>query len=344
MRGLSRRAWAGALAAGLIPPARAAPPPLRILVLCDLAAAGTGAVLAARMAVEEFGPGRIARPIEVVSADPAGDPARGTALVASWIEHDSVEAVVVVPDDAVAPAVQAACRARARIALFCGPTATALGDGGCNGGGFQWLGDDRALVRAIAQMFAAAQLASCQIVPGAATARAAALQAALAAVGVATGSGPRVLCDSRAPLPDRSAVMATGVGPARLRGAGPAVAGLLTVAPYAWIGDGAALGWIRRFLARTSRMPEMEEIGVYEAVRHYLRAVGDLGQAGGEGVTRQMRFSPVESPFTRSAPIAADGRVRRLLRVLRCFPGPEPWDLYLPVFAAPPAPGMVSCP
>jgi branched-chain amino acid transport system substrate-binding protein len=343
---LGRRAVLGGLAAAASGPARAEAPPLRILVLCDLASAGTGAVLAARMAVEEFGPGRIARRVEVVSADAGGDAGRGAALVRSWIDHDSVEAVAVVPDDAVAPAVQAVCRERGKVALFCGPTAVALGDGGCGGGGFQWLGDDGAIARAMARGIAARNLGSCRVTAGGAAARARLLVAALEAAGIGMGSGPEVLCDGRGPLPVSGAVMAAGLGPGRLRGAGPAANGVLTVAPYAWAEEGAALGWVRRFLARAERMPEMEEIGVYEAVAHYLRAVGDLGDTRGDRVARQMRFAPVAGPFTRGAPIAADGRVRRPLRVLACRvpPAPSAWDLYAPVLRVPPAPGATSCP
>jgi branched-chain amino acid transport system substrate-binding protein len=279
------------------------------------------------MAADEIGPGRLGRMVEVVSADAGGDPARGTALVQQWVGDAGVEAVAVVPDDPVARTVQDACRTRARIALFCGPTAAALSREDCSPTGFQWLADDEALARAMAAALDGLGVRACRIVDGAAAARAGALRRFLAAAGIAeddqAGAATVLVADDALPPATTSApragpILAARLSLARIAEAGPAAtAGIRTIAAFNRDSDDGARAWVRRFLARTGRLPEEGEIATYEAVRHYLKNVAELGRSSGAALARRMRATPVESPFSHNAPIGADGQVRRPLWLMR---------------------------
>ncbi|MCX7383078.1 MAG: ABC transporter substrate-binding protein [Alphaproteobacteria bacterium] len=333
LRAVQRRSLLTGLGALAARPARAAGP-LRLLALTDISA-GPGAVTAMRMAVEEFGGGRIGRTVDVVAADPGGDAARATAMVERWIVEDDVAAVVVLADGPAAEAAQAVCRARRRVVLFCGPTAMALSGPGCFGGSFMWTGDDRAIAATLAGHLSQASLPSCRVVPGGAPARAAEIRASLAARGIAAGAGAvAVLCDAAAvAVPAGRPSIAARLAMTEIIARADAVAEWLVVSPYSWAAD-APLAWVRRFLDRSGRLPEIGDIGAFEAARHVLAAVAATGGADFAALTRQMRFSPISSPFTRGAQIGTDGRVRRPMQLLRIIPPAArraAWDVFAAV-------------
>ena len=346
--GLTRRGLLGAATAvsGATVLGAAAPSkPLRILVLSDLGQGGGGAALAARMAVEELGGGRIGREVVVVSADAGGDPARAAVLVGRYIDEDGVAAVVLVPEaGAVALAVQTACRARRRVSLMCGPGGPDLSEAACSPTGFQWIGDDVAVARALAIGLRAQGVVACRVMAGRATDRAASVQATLLEHGISDGVGVSVFCD---PAEGAGAAgLVVRLGQARFWAEGGD--GVMTVMPYDWPVEGGAQVWVRRFFQRAGRAPETGDIACYEAVRHFLGAVALLGHSEGPVVARRMRALPVTGAFTRGAEIAGDGRVQRALRLVRVNPPGArraAWDVFTTVHVVPPAQGAraVAC-
>jgi branched-chain amino acid transport system substrate-binding protein len=62
-------------------------------------------VEAARMAVEEFGPTVLGKPIEIVSADHQMKTDVGTQIVRDWFDNGKVDAVADIPNSGVAIAV-----------------------------------------------------------------------------------------------------------------------------------------------------------------------------------------------------------------------------------------------
>ena len=58
---------------------------------------GEGSVIAARMAVEDFGGEVAGMPIEIVSADHQNQPDVGASIAREWIDVDGVDAIVDVP-------------------------------------------------------------------------------------------------------------------------------------------------------------------------------------------------------------------------------------------------------
>ena len=85
--------------------------PLRIGVLTDINGmvsdiSGEGSVVAARLAVEDFGPTVLNRPIEVIVGDHGNKPDIGASIARQWFDRDGVQMVIDLPNSSVALAVE----------------------------------------------------------------------------------------------------------------------------------------------------------------------------------------------------------------------------------------------
>jgi branched-chain amino acid transport system substrate-binding protein len=106
---------------------------------------GQGSVIAARMAVEDFG-GKVAgKPVEIVFADHQNKPDIGAALARQWFDRDGVDMVVDVPNSAVALAVQAVSREANRVHINTGAATTDLTGKQCSPVGIHWSFDTYAM-------------------------------------------------------------------------------------------------------------------------------------------------------------------------------------------------------
>lgn len=129
--------------------------PLRIGVLNDQSGiyadlSGQGSVIAARMAVEDFGGKVLDRPIEVIFADHQNKPDVGSALASRWYDAENVAAIVDVPVSSVALAVQEVARERKKIVLFSAAGSSDLTGRACSPMGTQWSFDSIALAKGTA--------------------------------------------------------------------------------------------------------------------------------------------------------------------------------------------------
>ena len=84
---------------------------IRIGVLTDLSSwgrdnSGPGSVEAAKMAVEEFGKTVLGKPIEIISADHQMKSDVGVQIARNWFDNGKVDAVVDIPNSAIAIAVR----------------------------------------------------------------------------------------------------------------------------------------------------------------------------------------------------------------------------------------------
>ncbi len=93
---------------------------------------GPGSVEAAKMAVEEFGPTVLGKPIEIISADHQMKTDVGVQIVRGWFDNGKVDAVVDIPNSGIAIAVHNMVRERNKIALLSGPGASSLTDELCS--------------------------------------------------------------------------------------------------------------------------------------------------------------------------------------------------------------------
>jgi branched-chain amino acid transport system substrate-binding protein len=106
---------------------------------------GQGSVVAARMAVEDFG-GKVAGvPVEVVFADHQNKPDVGTSLARQWLERDGVDVIVDVPTSSVALAVNEVVRQLNGVLLNSGAASADLTGKACSPNTVHWTYDTWAL-------------------------------------------------------------------------------------------------------------------------------------------------------------------------------------------------------
>jgi branched-chain amino acid transport system substrate-binding protein len=106
---------------------------------------GKGSLIAAQMAVEDFG-GKIGNtPIQVVYADHQNKPDVGSNIVRQWIDVDHVDVIVDVPTSSVALAVAQVVKEKNKVFLASGPGSSDLTGKSCTPNTVHWTYDTYAL-------------------------------------------------------------------------------------------------------------------------------------------------------------------------------------------------------
>lgn len=106
-------------------------PPIRIAVLNDMSGAfadvsGPGAVVAAQMAAADYRAKHPGRPVDILSGDHQNKADVGSATVRGWIDTENVDAIVDVPNSAIALAVSDIVRNANKTFLVTGAVASLL--------------------------------------------------------------------------------------------------------------------------------------------------------------------------------------------------------------------------
>jgi branched-chain amino acid transport system substrate-binding protein len=102
---------------------------------------GQGSVVAARMAVEDFGAAAKGMKVEIVGADHQNKPDVGSNVVRTWIDTDKVDAIVDVPTSSVALAVNEIVRDKNKVFLVSGAAASDLTGEKCSPNTIHWTYD-----------------------------------------------------------------------------------------------------------------------------------------------------------------------------------------------------------
>ena len=123
---------------------------IRIGVLNDQSSlyadlAGQGSVVAARMAVEDFGAEKKGMKVENVSADHQNKADVGSAIARQWYDVDKVDAIVDVPNSGVALAVNQITRDKGKALLVSGAATADLTGKACSPNTIHWTYDTWAL-------------------------------------------------------------------------------------------------------------------------------------------------------------------------------------------------------
>jgi branched-chain amino acid transport system substrate-binding protein len=151
-----RRLLAGvgaiALSLGAIPAKGDDAAPLRLGVLTDMSSlyadiTGPGSLAAAKMAVEDFqaGPRKMKRPIEVLSGDHMNKADLGANIAREWIDRNNVDAIIDVPNSAVALAVRNVVQQANKALLVSGASSSDLTGKACSPNLVHWSYDTYAL-------------------------------------------------------------------------------------------------------------------------------------------------------------------------------------------------------
>jgi branched-chain amino acid transport system substrate-binding protein len=132
------------------------PPVYRVGVLNDQSGlyadiAGPGAVEAAKMAVEDFGPERKGFRVEVLAADHQNKPDIGAGIARRWFDQDGVDAIVDVPTSSIALAVSEIAKERNKSLLITSAGTSDLTGKACTANTVHWTYDTYALANGTAK-------------------------------------------------------------------------------------------------------------------------------------------------------------------------------------------------
>ena len=362
-------------------------PPLRIAVLNDQSSVyadfqGIGSVIAAQMAVEDYGGKAGGRPVEVLSADHQMKADVGASIARRWIDLDNVQLILDVPNSSVALAVNEIVREKNKVLIGSGAGTSLLTGAKCTPNTIHWTYDTWALAHGVAKSVVAQGGKKWFFIT---SDYAFGHDLEKQASDVVIASGGQVLGAVRHPL--GASDFASFILQAQASGAD--VIGLATPggdlsnlvkqanefglskthrliglifsinnadsiglqnsqgvvalnATY-WDLNDATRAWSKRFQQRHPRknMPNDQQMGVYSAVLHYLKAVDKLSGEAGDGakVVATMKAMPTDDPLFGKGSIRADGRKihpNYVLRTKAASASKERWD-YFDVIATVPA-------
>ena len=310
-------------------------------------AGGKGAVVAAEMAVEDFGKTVLGKPVEIVSSDHQNRPEIGANIARRWYDREGVDMITDLTNSAVALAVQNISKEKKKIDLVTNTATTALTNEECSPYGVHWTFDAYALSVGTAGALVERGGKSWYFITADYTFG---TNLEDNATRVIKEFGGKVLGAARAPLNTTDfssqllAARASGADVIGLANSGADTAnsvkqaaefgitrkqklaaflpyitdidsigldnaqGLVLTTAFYWDMDDAKRAWAERFLKRHGTMPTMVHAGTYSAVLHYLKAVQAAGTSETEAVMRKMRELPVDDLVFKGT-IRADGQM-----------------------------------
>jgi branched-chain amino acid transport system substrate-binding protein len=334
--------------------ALAGPEAITVGVINDLSGVyadlgGQGSVVAAQIAVDEFGPKVLGKPIKILSGDHQNKPDIGSQLARRWFDVDNVDMVIDFPNSGVALAVQEVAREKKKIAIFSTAGSTDLTGRACSPTGFQWTYDNYSNSAGLAQAMVKQGFDTWYFLT---VDYAFGISLESEASKALTAAGGKMLGSVRHPLntADFSSFLLTAQASkakvVALASAGGDVinavkqagefgigqGGQTLVAPVTFITDIHALGlpvaqgltfvtgyywdlndntraFAKKFYERRKAMPTMAQAGVYSGVLHYLKAIAAAGTDNADAVAAKMRELPVRDAFTQTGTVRADGRM-----------------------------------
>jgi branched-chain amino acid transport system substrate-binding protein len=311
--------------------------------------AGPGSVVAARMAVEDFGGKVLGKPVEVVVADHQNKADIGAAIARQWFDVDQVDMAIDFANSSVALAVEQLAKERNRIAIATAVGSTDFTGKACTPNEASWLYDSYALTTSLARevtkqgrdtwFFVTVDYAFGHSLEADTTKAVLAnggkvlgsvrhplnnadfssylLQAKASGakvVALANGGGDMINATKQA---NEFGIVAGGqslvsllVFVTDINSLGlQAAQGLTFVTGFYWDRDDESRAFAKRFLARYKTVPTMVHASVYSAIRHYLRAIEAAGTDEAKAVMAKMRELPVDDFYARGARLRLDGRL-----------------------------------
>ena len=327
---------------------------VKIGVLTDMSSVyadltGRGSVIAAEMAVEDFGGTVLGKKIEIVSADHQNKPDVGATIAREWIDTGKVDMIADVPTSSVALAVQRIVDEKNRVFMISGGGASDLTGPACTATSIQWTYDTYELAKVVSAevvkrggdswFFLTADYAF-----GHALERDASAQVEKA--------GGKVLGAVRHPLhsadfssfllqaqSSKAKVVAFAnagqdfttvtkqAAEFGLRQSGQQLVGLLAELPdirglgleatqgmlltqnFYWDLNDETRAWTKRFAERKKSYPSASQAGMYSLTLHYLKAIRAAGTDEAKAVVAKMKATRVNDMFAKDGYIREDGRM-----------------------------------
>jgi branched-chain amino acid transport system substrate-binding protein len=354
------RTFAAALAALLLgaTPAFAQPKPaisdgvVKMGVILDMtgpysANTGQGSVVAAHMAIEDFGGKVLGAPIELLTADTENSIDHARTVARDWFEKDQVDAIMDVAGSSEALIVQAIGRTRDKIVSLSAAAAIRLTNEACSPTGVHYTTDTYAIAHTLVPPLvkaggktwffitvdysfgydletdtaAAVKEAGGQVLGHALhpldapdfTSYVAQAQESKANVIALADAGSDTLNAIKGAAAQHMIPGKQTIASLTLRTNGVDTLGLQTAQgmmlaePFYWDLNDQTRAWSKRFFARVGQMPNSVQAGLYSSVLHYLKAIQQAGTDATEPVMAAMRSLPVDDMFAHNGHIRADG-------------------------------------
>ncbi len=326
---------------------------VKIGVLTDMtgnlsALSGKGSLIAAQMAVEDFGGKVLGKPIEIVSADHQNKADVGSQIANKWIDVDHVDMIVDAPNSSVALAVQGIAKQKNRVFIASAGGTAELTGKSCSPTGMQWTWDTYAAAvstaRAIVEeggkswFFLTADYAFGKAMEAdvsrvvqksggtvAGTVRhptntsdfsSFLLQAQASkadVIALANGGSDTSNSLKQAQefgLTKTAKIAALAIFITDVHAVGPQQAqGLLLTTGFYWDRTDATRAWSQKFFQRHGAMPTMSQAGVYSAVMHYLKAIDAAKTDDAMPVVAKMKATRVNDMFAENGVVREDGRM-----------------------------------
>ncbi|MDX0011410.1 ABC transporter substrate-binding protein [Sinorhizobium meliloti] len=332
---------------------------------------GKSSYEAALMAVEDFGGKVLGVPVEVVTADHQNKPDIASNIARQWYDTEQVDSIMELTTSSVALAVQAISKEKKKIDIVTGAATTELTGKQCSPYGFHWaydthslaVGTGGALVKqgGDSWFFLTADYAfgysleenTGNYVKENGGTVVGAVRHPLATTDFssfllqAQSSGAKVIGLANAGLDTSNAIkQAAEFGIvqggqrlaallftlAEVHGLGlDAAQGLTLTEGFYWNRDEESAKFGKRFMERTSKMPNMVHAGTYSAVLQYLKAIEKAGTDETEAVAKELHALPVDDVFAKNGTVAPNGRMIHdmyLLEVKKPDESKEPWDYF----------------
>ena len=327
---------------------------VKIGVVTDLSGvnrdyAGPSAVVAAQMAVEDYGRTVRGKPVQVLSLDHQNNTDLASQKVREWFDRDGVDMVTELSNSAVALAVSKVAAEKKKLAFVVGAATTRLTNEDCNPYTVHYAWDTYATARGTARSvlglggkswyFITADLAFGHSVEQEATEfirdaggevkgsskhpafqgidfsslilQAQSSKADVVALANSSNDFVNALkAASEFGAMEKQKYAALFVQISDIHAIGLSTAkGLLFVDGWYWDLNEKTRAFAKRFFERTERMPGMVQAGTYSTVLQYLKAVDQVGSDDADAVMAYLKKTRINDVFAKDGYIRSDGRM-----------------------------------
>ena len=308
----------------------------------------SGLVVAAKMAIEDFGGSVGGGPARLVSAAHRNDVSAAQTIVENWFDNEGVTMVTGIPHWGVALEIAALAKRKDRIAIVVNAPTQALTNVSCNATTVHYAYDtysfhkvvttaavkqgydtwffltvDNAFGLQLEKSASDFVVAAGGQVEG--TARIsisetdfspyveAAMRSSAKVIAVAAADRfafPIIQVLLKSGLPKGKRLAALLMSPDDVEGLGfTKLPKVLLTVGFDPARSAQSQIWSRRFAERSGRSPNTVDAGVYSAVSHYLKAVEASGTVKAQPVARKMKELPINDIFAPVGRIREDGRM-----------------------------------
>jgi len=326
---------------------------LKVGVMTDMSGAysdlcGPGSVVAAQMAIDDYGGKVLGKKIELTSVDHQNKADIAANKAREWFDTGKVDVIADLPTSSTALAVMEVANQKNKITLISTGASTRITNKNCTPTNVHWTYDTYALAVGTGKAvvanggdswyFITADYAFGHSLEGDTS-------------DVVTANGGKVLGKIRAPFPNTdfsSFLMQAQASGAKIIGLANAGAdtinaikqakefgitqnqtlagllifitdinslgletaqGMMLTTGFYWDRDDETRAWAKRFSALHKNMPTMGQAGVYSSLMHYFKAVDKAGTDESGAVMTTMKSLPVNDMFAKNGYIRDDGRM-----------------------------------